>query len=292
MANRTAVLTRCRRTLILLLTMIGLVLPAAAQHGGGGGHAGGGHFGGGHSSGGHTSAAHTGGHHWGWLHFRFSNRSARRVGAAIKPRTGAAPIERLPSTYIQPTPLRFTSSAMGKAFSVCFAFRHHPSFFFGRFPSFPSSGCFFNGFNQVCFFEPVLPLFFFSSSFDGSLANFGIGGEAIEESDKLVSADTTPAGSSVDADSSVPSGLRGGVNPAPQFRGQGLDRRFFLLIQKSGIEHVVTDYWLVDGYIEYVSPDGTRSHIPVEALDLQETVVENSRRGLSFVLQSPPEDRH
>ena len=28
-------------------------------------------------------------------------------------------------------------------------------------------------------------------------------------------------------------------------------------------------YWVADGYLEYITPDGTRSHIPLEALDLQ-----------------------
>jgi hypothetical protein len=57
---------------------------------------------------------------------------------------------------------------------------------------------------------------------------------------------------------------------------------------KNGTSHAATDYGLADGYLEYVGPDRTRSHVPLEALDLQKTVVENSRRSLPFVLRSAP----
>ena len=50
----------------------------------------------------------------------------------------------------------------------------------------------------------------------------------------------------------------------------------------------VTDYWIADGYLEYISPDGTRRHIPLEALDLQNTVIQNAPRGLPFVLRFAP----
>ncbi len=66
----------------------------------------------------------------------------------------------------------------------------------------------------------------------------------------------------------------------------------FLLVLKNGTSAAATDYWLADGYLEYVSLDRTRSHVPLEALDLRKTVVENSRRGLPFVLRSAPTDTH
>jgi len=52
----------------------------------------------------------------------------------------------------------------------------------------------------------------------------------------------------------------------------------------------LTDYWLDDGYVEFVSDDSVRSHIPRDALDLKKTVIENSAAGLPFVLRSAPED--
>lgn len=69
---------------------------------------------------------------------------------------------------------------------------------------------------------------------------------------------------------------------------EALDKRFFVLVLNNGTTHIVTNYWLEDGYIEYISQDGSQSHIPVEALNLQDTVAENASRGLPFVLRSAP----
>jgi hypothetical protein len=60
----------------------------------------------------------------------------------------------------------------------------------------------------------------------------------------------------------------------------------FLLVLNNGTSNAATDYWVADGYLEYISPDGTRSHIPLEALDLQNTVTQNAPHGLPFVLRS------
>ena len=69
---------------------------------------------------------------------------------------------------------------------------------------------------------------------------------------------------------------------------QALGKGVFLLVLNNGTSHAVTDYWVADGYLEYLSPDGTRSHIPLEALDLQNTVTQNAARGLPFVLRPAP----
>src|ERR1700722_1564877 len=68
----------------------------------------------------------------------------------------------------------------------------------------------------------------------------------------------------------------------------GSSKGVFLLVLNNGSSHAATDYWIADGYLEYISPDGTRSHIPLEALDLQNTVGQNAPRGLPFVLRSTP----
>ncbi len=62
----------------------------------------------------------------------------------------------------------------------------------------------------------------------------------------------------------------------------------FLLVLNNGTSHAVTDYWVADGYLEYLNPDGTRSHVPLEALDLQNTVSQNAPRGVPFVLRIAP----
>ena len=91
--------------------------------------------------------------------------------------------------------------------------------------------------------------------------------------------------------------MRCGLHPiSVDARGEAADevvgKGFFLLVLKNGTSHAVTDYWLADGYLEYLSLDSTRSHVPLEALDLQKTVVENSRSGFPFVLRSAPTDTH
>ena len=82
------------------------------------------------------------------------------------------------------------------------------------------------------------------------------------------------------------------VDAAAEVADEAMGKGFFLLVLKNGTSHAATDYWLADGYLEYVSLDRTRSHVPLEALDLQKTVVEDSRRGLAFVLRSAPTDTH
>ncbi len=101
----------------------------------------------------------------------------------------------------------------------------------------------------------------------------------------LVDADTSPAGENSLTDAGAT------VDAAAEAADEAVGKGFFLLVLKNGTSHAVTDYWLADGYLEYVSLDRTRSHVPLEALDLQKTVGENSRRGLPFVLRSAPTDK-
>jgi hypothetical protein len=163
-------------------------------------------------------------------------------------------------------------------------FRPHRQYLYGGFRHFRGSGCYFNGFTQVCAFEPAWPLFF-SAGFDWFPFGFGWDDGSWDDSNAAVSEDmiTVPDES---ADAGNPSNEA--VVPAQPLRGQNLDPKFFLLILKNGSDLVVTDYWLADGYIEYVGQDGAQGHIPVDALDLQETVRNNSARGLSFVLRTEP----
>jgi hypothetical protein len=319
MPKRIAFLVRPTRIILVLVAATCLLAPAAAQHGGGGGHSAGGHFGGGHSSGSHTGGGRTGGSHSGWLHLGFGNRAARRagrLGTVGTPDTsrhlapglvkGATPVRAASWVSIQPAPPRplwfpvfFPPRFVGSSFFFSSRFRHRPSFLFGRFPCFRASGCFFNGLTQVCFFEPALPLFFFSSGFDSFLSGAGFSGDSLGIGDDLNSLGTMqpeiavdpPTPGPVDADTSAPAGENSPTNggakvdeAADEAAGTG----FFLLVLKNGTSHAATDYWLADGYLEYVSLDRTRSHVPLEALDLQKTVVENSRRGLPFVLRSAP----
>jgi hypothetical protein len=197
MATRTAFLVRSPRILPILLSVVCLLAPAQAQHGGGGGHSGGGHFGGGHSSGRHSGGTHAGGH-FGWLHFWSGRHSARRAGFGASSTSDTSPpppshlwnptvarmpsIPRIPSTLLW-SPPPFPTRPDGKVSFVSSRVRPHRGFFFNRFPRFSSSGCFFNGVTQVCFFEPFLPLLSCSGYSDPFY--FGFGGDSLDLGDDL-----------------------------------------------------------------------------------------------------------
>jgi hypothetical protein len=289
-----------RSALILLPVSLYVVASAPAQHGGGGGgHFGGGHFGGsGHSSHGHASAGHTAGHRWGWLRLGSRKRPSRdpslpgnmanELGKADGRASGTR-LQAIPSTYIRAIPLPSPLSSPPERFSTYARVGHLPNHWFAGLPHFPGSGCFFNGFHQVCFFEPAWPLFWFSAGLGWFPLDGGGGGDYGDTLDQTGSSDMSTTAPPVDSEPEQPSHVSNSstISVRP-IRGLDLDPRFFLLILKNGAERVVTDYWLSDGYIEYVSSDGSRSHIPVDAMDLEETVRNNTARGLNFVLRSAP----
>jgi hypothetical protein len=304
---KTFLLRAMRTVVILLSASLCLIALAQAQHGGGGGgHFGGGHFGGGHfGHGGHSSHAHSTGvhagvHHWGWLHFGSRKSAGRdRVPAYIAngfrsaEMIGSRRSHSLPTTYIRTLPLRSLLSSPNERFSTDHPFRHRPGFFDRGFRRFPGSGCVFNGY-QVCFFEPAWSLLYFSAGFDWFPLDWGFGGDDGYTDNNGYASDATDSTDMMtappmdsEAEQSANATNYSMVSPQP-LRGLDLDPRFFLLILKNGAERVVTDYWLSDSYIEYVSRDGSRSHVPVDALDLGETVRNNSARGLRFVLRSAP----
>jgi hypothetical protein len=185
MAMRTAFLMRSPRILPILLWVICLLVPAEAQHGGGGGgHSGGGHFGGGHFGGGHSSGRHSAasqGHgHFGWLRFWSGRHSTRRAetrassifASDVSPHgpshlgtfatlAGTRSISRTPSTLLWSPPLFHADPTATAPFPSSTVHRHR-DFFFNRYSRFSSSGCFLNGLNQICFFEPFLPLLSFA----------------------------------------------------------------------------------------------------------------------------------
>ena len=309
MATRTAFLVRSPRILAILLCVICLLAPAEAQHGGGGGHSGGGHSGGGHSSGKTSGGSHAGGH-FGWLHFWSGKHSARHAGFGASSTSDPSPhppshlwnptparipsIPRIPSTLLWSPPL-FPRRPDGNVSFVSSRVRPHRGFFFNRFPRFSSSGCFFNGVTQVCFFEPFLPLLSCSGYFDPFY--FGFGGDSLDLGDDLNSqgpmqsemSAVPPTATPPDDDTSEGnSSVRPGATLGAATEDRALGKGVFLLVLHNGTRHAVTDYWVADGYLEYISPDGTRSHIPLEALDLQSTATENAPRGLPFVLRSAP----
>lgn len=61
-----------------------------------------------------------------------------------------------------------------------------------------------------------------------------------------------------------------------------------ILALKDGNTYSVTDYWLENGRLHYVTTYGGANDIPVEQLDLQRTVDENAQRGVTFSLRPAP----
>jgi hypothetical protein len=317
---RTAFLMRSPRILPILLWVICLLVPAEAQHGGGGGgHSGGGHFGGGHFGGGHSSGRHSAasqGHgHFGWLRFWSGRHSTRRAetrassifASDVSPHgpshlgtfatlAGTRSISRTPSTLLWSPPLFHADPTATAPFPSSTVHRHR-DFFFNRYSRFSSSGCFLNGLNQICFFEPFLPLLSFAGYFDPF--DFGFGGESLDvgndndlnsqapgqaEMSAIPPAVNSPDDDTAEGNSLALPETMSGAPTGQESLGNGV----FLLVLKNGTSRAVTDYWVADGYLEYISPDGSRSHFPLEALDLQNTVTQNAPRGLPFVLRFAP----
>jgi len=200
-------------------------------------------------------------------------------------------IPRIPSTLLWSPPL-FPPRPDGKVSFVSSRVRPHRGFFFNRFPRFSSSGCFFNGVTQVCFFEPFLPLL---SCCGSDPYYFGFGGDSLDLGDELNSqgplrsemSAVPPAANPSDNDTAERNSLGSlGATLGAVTEDQTVSKGVFLLVLNNGTSDAATDYWVADGYLEYISPDGTRSHIPLEALDLQNTVTQNAPRGLPFVLRS------
>jgi hypothetical protein len=306
MATRNAVVARPLVIFFTLLCVLYFVEIAEGQHGGGGSHSGGGHSGG-HSSSGHSSSRHSGESkgrgHFGWLHFGWHSGRHRGVGASTSLETpshhvpselwnlGAASRTRSIPTTLVWSPQLFPAHGGSRVSFGFFPGRHHRAIFH-RFPRFSSSGCFFNGMTQVCFFEPFFPLLscygdfgFFDFTFGGGPVDSGDGidsqGHAQPEM-SVIAADNPPDEEA--AEGPLPPGTAG--TSATDVQDSG--KRVFLLVLHNGARRAVTDYWMADGYLEYISPDGTRSHIPIDALDLQNTVIENAPRGLAFVLRAAP----
>jgi hypothetical protein len=172
--------------------------------------------------------------------------------------------------------------------------RLHRSSSYNRFHRFSSSGCFFNGVTQACFFEPFVPLLCCFGEFDS--LGLGFGGDSLDLGDILNSQELMQSEMFAVPPANPPDdGTAAGNSPAPPgvmvggaTDNQAPGRGVFLLVLNNGASYAVIDYWVADAYLEYISADGTRSHIPLEALDLQNTVSQNAPRGVPFVLRSAP----
>jgi hypothetical protein len=146
--------------------------------------------------------------------------------------------------------------------------------------------------SQVCFFEPFLPLLWFDAfdygfGFGGGWTDAGDDSRGMDQADMSgISQPVNPPDETSADENTAATNAKAQAEADAQDWDLGPD--VFVLVLHNGTTQLAKSYWAVDGYLEYISPDGIRSHIPLDALDLQNTVVRNERRGVPFVLRSTP----
>jgi len=165
-------------------------------------------------------------------------------------------------------------------------FHHHHFFFSGAFgfPSFCGFGgfgpCFFQPFFGPRFFSPFFfPSFFPFLPFDGGVRviDAGVsGGEGPPNEPSPTEA--TEAGDSLEA---LPSSPAQPAAPA----------KLAVLVLKDGWTYEVTDYWVENGQLRYVTSYGGENAVPLEAIDFDQTAQQNWERGVEFVLRPKPKAR-
>jgi len=64
--------------------------------------------------------------------------------------------------------------------------------------------------------------------------------------------------------------------------------RALVIYLRDGSSYGVTDCWLRNGNLHYLTNYGGENTISADMLDLQRTVDENAARGVSFVLRNQP----
>jgi hypothetical protein len=63
-----------------------------------------------------------------------------------------------------------------------------------------------------------------------------------------------------------------------------------VLYLTDGTIYLISDYWLADNKIHYVTGDGAEHTIDLDQVDLQKTVNVNAKRGVTFTLRPAPAD--
>jgi hypothetical protein len=257
-----------------LLAVVCLQAPVAlAQHGGfGGGHVGGGgHFGGGfHSSGGARASTSSGSHgsKTGSI-FHIFRRGA--PASAHSPAVAPAPItlSTNPATLYRPVPVGHPGPVRPPVFFVPVYFGS--PFFYGGFNSF-GYGC--GGFWGGCFYSPY-------SGYGYGGYGYGLGGYY----GGFYSGWGYAASGSTDLSTAPARSLSQSDEP-PAHRND-LVELFF----KDGTVSDVTDYWVVEGQLHFLTVDESGQKIvehvvPFDTLDLQTTTDDATSRGFKFQLRN------
>ena len=64
-----------------------------------------------------------------------------------------------------------------------------------------------------------------------------------------------------------------------------------VLFLKDGTVYAITDYWIADNKLHYVTNYGGENSIPLDQLDMQRTVDVNAKRGINITLRPTPQQQ-
>jgi hypothetical protein len=172
-------------------------------------------------------------------------------------------------------------------------FRHRPIFFgpgfgfggcFGPF-FFGCGGGFFGGFGfglgyGYGYCDPFwgCPAGFYGSYYNGGYYGNQIYNQSTDESS--VSNEFNP--SRYWGPSAPPEETGGGGGSASSSDSE------VVLFLKDGTVYAITDYWIADNKLHYVTNYGGENSIPLEQLDIQRTVDVNAKRGINITLRPTP----
>jgi hypothetical protein len=160
-----------------------------------------------------------------------------------------------------------------------FGFHHHRHFLFGGFPFVTPYNCFFNGFNTVCFGQPFGNPFFGQVGFFSPYGSFDFAGvDAFETMDNSVAASVSANDVGPYSSDIVPE-----VEPAPA--ASPTQNPLGVIVLTDGTAYEVADYWLESGRLHYLTSYGGENSIPLDRLNLEETVNQNWQHGITFTLR-------
>jgi hypothetical protein len=80
-------------------------------------------------------------------------------------------------------------------------------------------------------------------------------------------------------------------DPAPETSPEEIEAEKILVVlfMKNGAVYAVTNYWIADGKLHYLTSYGGENTIEMDDLDLQKTVDVNAKRGVDFTLKPSPD---
>lgn len=157
------------------------------------------------------------------------------------------------------------------------------NFFFFDFALFPSFG--FLG--QPWWWQPSLAWWDPTSQWDWSSSPPPAWGSSVRNSNPDLSGGTSNASAESRAMDENESEGSPRVNPTI---GNAVFLPSVLLYLKDGTVYGASDYWFAGNKLHFIVTDGVESAVAMDELDLQRTVDETAKRGVSFTLKLNPND--